>query len=97
MEGIGSEVMLIQDMHLMESICNDVMLVLAGTHVMEGSGKMLVVAVGVNSQTGIILSLLGATHEEEPPEQEPEVEISELCSVKYCFELHANVILKNFL
>lgn len=32
----------------------------AGTHVMEGSGKMLVTAVGVNSQTGIIMTLLGA-------------------------------------
>uniref|UniRef100_A0A3P8X618 Calcium-transporting ATPase n=1 Tax=Cynoglossus semilaevis TaxID=244447 RepID=A0A3P8X618_CYNSE len=30
------------------------------THVMEGSGKMLVTAVGVNSQTGIIFTLLGA-------------------------------------
>ena len=28
---------------------------------MEGSGKMLVTAVGVNSQTGIIMTLLGAT------------------------------------
>jgi hypothetical protein len=27
---------------------------------MEGSGKMLVTAVGVNSQTGIIMTLLGA-------------------------------------
>jgi len=35
----------------------------AGTHVMEGSGKMLVVAVGVNSQAGIIFALLGATKE----------------------------------
>ncbi|VDN57768.1 unnamed protein product [Dracunculus medinensis] len=33
---------------------------LSGTHVMEGSGKMLVTAVGVNSQTGIIMTLLGA-------------------------------------
>lgn len=35
---------------------------------MEGSGKMLVTAVGVNSQTGIIMTLLGAaksTMEEE--------------------------------
>lgn len=30
---------------------------------MEGSGKMLVTAVGINSQTGIILSLLGVSHE----------------------------------
>jgi Ca2+ transporting ATPase len=28
---------------------------------MEGSGKFLVIAVGLNSQTGIIMSLLGAT------------------------------------
>jgi len=33
----------------------------SGTHVMEGSGKMLVTAVGLNSQSGIILALLGAT------------------------------------
>lgn len=30
----------------------------SGTHVMEGSGRMLVVAVGKNSQAGIIYSLL---------------------------------------
>lgn len=36
----------------------------SGTHVMEGSGKMLVTAVGVNSQTGIIFALLGASSEE---------------------------------
>lgn len=32
---------------------------------MEGSGKMLVTAVGVNSQTGIIFALLGASQEDE--------------------------------
>lgn len=31
-----------------------------GTYAMEGSGKMLITAVGVNSQTGIIMMLLGA-------------------------------------
>lgn len=36
-----------------------------GTHVMEGSGRMLVTAVGVNSQTGIIFTLLGAGELEE--------------------------------
>lgn len=36
-----------------------------GTHVMEGSGRMLVTAVGVNSQTGIIFTLLGAGEVEE--------------------------------
>ncbi|XP_068703541.1 plasma membrane calcium-transporting ATPase 3-like isoform X3 [Montipora capricornis] len=40
-------------------------LLLAGTHVMEGSGKMVVCAVGINSQTGIIFSLLGSHGEKE--------------------------------
>jgi len=38
---------------------------LVGTHVMEGSGKMVVTAVGVNSQAGIIFALLGATAQEK--------------------------------
>ncbi len=37
---------------------------LSGTHVMEGSGRMVVSAVGLNSQTGIIFTLLGAGDEE---------------------------------
>ncbi|XP_037624639.1 plasma membrane calcium-transporting ATPase 1-like isoform X1 [Sebastes umbrosus] len=45
--------------HVKKSVDKDPML-LSGTHVMEGSGKMLVTAVGVNSQTGIIFTLLGA-------------------------------------
>lgn len=32
---------------------------------MEGSGKMIVTAVGINSQSGIIFALLGAAAEEE--------------------------------
>lgn len=32
---------------------------------MEGSGKMVVTAVGVNSQAGIIFALLGATAEQQ--------------------------------
>lgn len=43
-----------------------------GTHVMEGSGKMLVTAVGINSQTGIIFALLGATQGEEEQKKEKE-------------------------
>lgn len=39
--------------------------ILSGTQVMEGSGKMLVTAVGVNSQAGIIFALLGAAAEED--------------------------------
>lgn len=38
---------------------------LVGTHVMEGSGRMLVSAVGLNSQTGIIFTLLGAGENDE--------------------------------
>lgn len=40
-------------------------MVLSGTHVMEGSGKMLVTAVGVNSQAGIIFTLLGAAVDQQ--------------------------------
>ncbi|XP_056381261.1 plasma membrane calcium-transporting ATPase 2 isoform X9 [Hyla sarda] len=40
-------------------------MLLSGTHVMEGSGRMLVTAVGVNSQTGIIFTLLGASDTED--------------------------------
>ena len=43
-----------------------------GTHVMEGSGKMLVTAVGINSQTGIIFALLGASQGEEKQKKEKE-------------------------
>ncbi|XP_042239395.1 plasma membrane calcium-transporting ATPase 2-like isoform X3 [Homarus americanus] len=43
-------------------------MVLSGTHVMEGSGRMLVTAVGVNSQAGIIFTLLGAAADEEQEE-----------------------------
>ncbi|XP_035376135.1 plasma membrane calcium-transporting ATPase 4 isoform X1 [Electrophorus electricus] len=47
-----------------KSLEKDPML-LSGTHVMEGSGRMVVTAVGLNSQTGIIFTLLGAGGEEE--------------------------------
>ncbi|XP_036386993.1 plasma membrane calcium-transporting ATPase 2 isoform X3 [Megalops cyprinoides] len=50
--------------HVRKAADKDPML-LSGTHVMEGSGRMLVTAVGVNSQTGIIFTLLGAGGEEE--------------------------------
>lgn len=43
---------------------------LSGTHVMEGSGKILITAVGVNSQTGIIFTLLGAEEDEDDDEDE---------------------------
>ncbi|XP_026567142.1 plasma membrane calcium-transporting ATPase 3 isoform X2 [Pseudonaja textilis] len=50
--------------HVRKSVDKDPML-LSGTHVMEGSGRMVISAVGVNSQTGIIFTLLGAGGEEE--------------------------------
>ncbi|CAL9696500.1 unnamed protein product [Knipowitschia caucasica] len=45
-------------------------IMLSGTHVMEGSGKMVVTAVGVNSQTGMIFMLLGAEEEEVKAEKD---------------------------
>jgi magnesium-transporting ATPase (P-type) len=34
---------------------------------MEGSGKMVVTAVGMNSQAGIIVALLGAVDDQQKP------------------------------
>ncbi|KAJ8384188.1 hypothetical protein AAFF_G00208060 [Aldrovandia affinis] len=55
--------------HVRKAVDRDPML-LSGTHVMEGSGRMVVTAVGVNSQTGIIFTLLGASSEEEEEHKE---------------------------
>lgn len=54
--------------HVKKGENSDPML-LSGTHVMEGSGKMLVTAVGVNSQVGIIFTLLGAAAEDAKKEK----------------------------
>ena len=48
---------------------------------MEGSGKMVVVAVGLNSQAGIIFSLLGATKEEKKPKKEKEEDAK--CKIRW--------------
>ena len=57
-----------------------------GTHVMEGSGKVLITAVGVNSQTGIIMTLLGASEATESVEKKKkdikEIRKSKLYSLK---------------
>ncbi|XP_017915418.1 PREDICTED: plasma membrane calcium-transporting ATPase 4 [Capra hircus] len=50
--------------HVKKSLERDPML-LSGTHVMEGSGQMVVTAVGISSQTGIIFTLSGASEWEE--------------------------------
>ncbi|KAM8740808.1 plasma membrane calcium-transporting ATPase 1 isoform 1-T1 [Acanthopagrus schlegelii] len=52
-------------------------MLLSGTHVMEGSGKMLVTAVGVNSQTGIIFTLLGSAEDDDEEEEEKKKEKEE--------------------
>ncbi|OXA45555.1 Plasma membrane calcium-transporting ATPase 3 [Folsomia candida] len=54
--------------HVKKSENTDPM-VLSGTHVMEGSGKIVVTAVGINSQSGIIFALLGAAAEETEKEK----------------------------
>ena len=41
---------------------------------MEGSGRMVVTAVGINSQTGIIFTLLGAGGDEEEKKDEKKKE-----------------------
>ncbi|XP_045068255.1 plasma membrane calcium-transporting ATPase 2-like isoform X2 [Coregonus clupeaformis] len=58
--------------HVKKEADKDPML-LSGTHVMEGSGRMLVTAVGVNSQTGIIFTLLGAGEAGEEEKKEKKV------------------------
>uniref|UniRef100_A0A8C7L246 Calcium-transporting ATPase n=1 Tax=Oncorhynchus kisutch TaxID=8019 RepID=A0A8C7L246_ONCKI len=62
--------------HVKKTLERDPML-LSGTHVMEGSGKMLVTAVGENSQTGIIFALLGASEEDDDDEEEKEAKKKE--------------------
>ncbi|XP_025021242.1 plasma membrane calcium-transporting ATPase 3 isoform X2 [Python bivittatus] len=57
--------------HVRKSVDKDPML-LSGTHVMEGSGRMVITAVGINSQTGIIFTLLGAGGEEEEKKEKKE-------------------------
>lgn len=60
-------------------------IVLSGTHVMEGSGRFVVTAVGLNSQTGIIMSLLGATQEENSaiePQKDDEIALKNKNSKK---------------
>uniref|UniRef100_A0A665VZB6 Calcium-transporting ATPase n=1 Tax=Echeneis naucrates TaxID=173247 RepID=A0A665VZB6_ECHNA len=52
-------------------------MLLSGTHVMEGSGKMVVTAVGVNSQTGIIFTLLGGGEDDDDEEDEKKKEKEE--------------------
>uniref|UniRef100_A0A0K0F2H5 Calcium-transporting ATPase n=1 Tax=Strongyloides venezuelensis TaxID=75913 RepID=A0A0K0F2H5_STRVS len=52
-------------------------ILLSGTHAMEGSGRMVLTAVGVNSQTGIIMALLGASGKDKKDDDEKNVSHSE--------------------
>ena len=38
----------------------------SGTHVIQGTGKMLVTAVGLNSHTGAVYKLMGVVKNDEP-------------------------------
>lgn len=67
--------------HVKKTLEKDPML-LSGTHVMEGSAKVLVTAVGVNSQTGIIFTLLGASEDDEEDEEEKKKEKEEKKKLK---------------
>ena len=53
-------------------------MVLSGTHVMEGSGKVVVTAVGINSQAGIIFALLGAVEEQADKEEKKRAKEGEI-------------------
>uniref|UniRef100_A0A670YE57 Calcium-transporting ATPase n=1 Tax=Pseudonaja textilis TaxID=8673 RepID=A0A670YE57_PSETE len=86
--------------HVRKSVDKDPML-LSGTHVMEGSGRMVISAVGVNSQTGIIFTLLGAGGEEEEKKEKKgkvfslaQVSTSPVCtsgSIVLHASLHAHI------
>lgn len=58
---------------------------------MEGSGKMLVTAVGINSQAGIIFTLLGAAVDQQEEEMKKQRKgklldlVQTLCSYKNTF------------
>ena len=60
---------------------------LSGTHVMEGSGKMLVLAVGEHSQTGMIFKLLGATKEDDDDDNKDKKSTNKKESMSSRFEL----------
>ncbi|XP_049341733.1 plasma membrane calcium-transporting ATPase 3a isoform X4 [Astyanax mexicanus] len=68
--------------HVRKAVDRDPML-LSGTHVMEGSGKMVVTAVGINSQTGIIFTLLGAGEMEEEKKENKKAEINSSSSMQF--------------
>lgn len=63
---------------------------------MEGSGKMLVSAVGVNSQAGIIFTLLGAAVDEQEQEIKKKRKGNFINAIHYPLQL-TNFFLAKFL
>ena len=55
---------------------------------MEGSGKMVVAAVGVNSQAGIIFALLGATQDEKKNNKESDGELVQFYCLYFVLLAH---------
>ncbi|KAK6046893.1 e1-E2 ATPase [Cooperia oncophora] len=61
---------------LIRKSCDHDPVLLSGTNAMEGSGRFIITAVGLNSQTGIIMSLLGATKDDKKEDKENKVQMN---------------------
>lgn len=72
--------------HVKKGELSDPML-FSGTHVMEGSGRMVVSAVGINSQAGIIFALLGAAQDEDDEQRKKmkKGKLEFLANLLFCF------------
>ncbi len=79
---------------LIKKNTTDNVLILSGTHVVEGSGSFLVTAVGLNSETGTIMTLLGAT---DVDEEEDEAVEKKKATSKTAFINKQSLILKGLL
>uniref|UniRef100_A0A2H6NM33 Plasma membrane calcium-transporting ATPase 1 n=1 Tax=Micrurus carvalhoi TaxID=3147026 RepID=A0A2H6NM33_9SAUR len=73
---------------LVKKVLDRDLMMLSGTHVMEGSGRMVVTAVGINSQTGIIFTLLGAGGEDEEEKKEKERKEKKTLDYFLIFKVH---------
>jgi len=58
---------------------------------MEGSGRMLVTAVGLNSQSGIIFALLGAAAADEQQQQQQQQHGMSFVHLFVCSKIHFTV------
>jgi len=62
---------------------------------MEGSGRMLVTAVGLNSQSGIIFALLGAAAADEQQQQQQQQHGVSFVHLFVCSKIHFTVTHSN--